>query len=141
MSVGFGLLFYGIVRSMNNPSNLQASYVSAVAGIITEFIGLTFMVIYRSTLAQAGSFMTILERINAVGMAVQILDSISNTHDDLKNVTRAELVKMLLNTGSSAWERNVVGGETGHKPRGSAIRPAKLIQRSEVSPQPEPSNE
>jgi len=41
-------------------------------------IGVTFMVIYRSTMAQANQFMEVLERINTVGMAVQILDTIPN---------------------------------------------------------------
>jgi hypothetical protein len=54
------------------------------------------MVIYRSTMQQASSFVQILERINSVGMAIQILDSISENEQDLKNATRAELVKSLL---------------------------------------------
>ena len=53
------------------------------------------MVIYRSTMAQANGFMTVLERINAVGMAVQILDSMPEG-TDLKNSTRAQMVLLLL---------------------------------------------
>jgi hypothetical protein len=56
-------------------------------------------VIYKSTLQQASSYMDILDRINSVGMAVQIVDSISGTADNLKNETRAELVKLLLSPG------------------------------------------
>jgi hypothetical protein len=96
MMVGFGFVGYGIVRSIENPTAVTATYVASIAGVITEFIGLTFMVIYRSTLQQAGTFVTVLEKINSVGMAVQILDSISEGHDALKNETRAEIVKMLL---------------------------------------------
>jgi hypothetical protein len=39
--------------------------------------------------------MSVLGRINSVGMAVQILDSIGDGHDDLKNSTRAEIVEIL----------------------------------------------
>ena len=66
------------------------------SGIITEFIGVTFMAIYRSTLRQANAYMSVLERINAVGMAVQILDAIGNEEPKLKDATRAEVAKLLL---------------------------------------------
>jgi hypothetical protein len=56
----------------------------------------TFMVIYRSTMSQANAFMQVLERINTVGMVVQILDSIPDAEAQLKNATRADLVKLLL---------------------------------------------
>jgi TRADD-N domain-containing protein len=72
------------------------SYLAACSGIITEFIGVTFMVIYRSTMAQANQFMEVLERINTVGMAVQILDAIPEQETQLKNSTRAEIVSLLL---------------------------------------------
>ena len=97
MIVGFGLVSYGVVIGLSHPEG-KAAYVSAVSGILTEFIGATFMLIYRSTMAQANSFMAILERINTVGMAVQILDTISDGEVQLKNQTRSEIVKLLLMT-------------------------------------------
>ena len=74
----------------------QISYIGAAAGIITEFIGATFMFIFRSTIAQANSFMSTLERINSVGMGVQILETIPDEDRELKSATKAELVKLLL---------------------------------------------
>jgi len=47
-------------------------------------------------MSQANTFMQVLERINTVGMAVQILDSIPDADAQLKNSTRAELVTLLL---------------------------------------------
>jgi hypothetical protein len=96
MVAGFSFVMYGVTLVLNQPVNIKVALVSAVSGIITQFIGVTFMVIYRSTLAQAGSYMSILERINSVGMAVQILDSIDDENGELKNKTRAELVHLLL---------------------------------------------
>jgi len=95
MIVGFGFVSYAVVISISHPQS-SATYVSAICGIITEFIGATFMLIYRSTMAQANSFTTILERINTVGMAVQILDSMEKSEVQLKNETRSEIVKLLL---------------------------------------------
>src|SRR5260370_1247368 len=73
MIVGFGFIMYGMARSMTDPQAVQVAWVSATAGIVTEFIGASFMLIYRSTMQQAASFMHVLERINSVGMAVQIM--------------------------------------------------------------------
>ena len=53
MTVGFGFVLFGVVLSFNQPKITPTSMVAAVSGIITQFIGATFMVIYRSTMAQA----------------------------------------------------------------------------------------
>ncbi len=98
MVAGFALISYAVVISISHPQS-SAAYVSAICGIVTEFIGATFMLIYRSTMAQATSFMKVVERINAVGMAVQILDSIPEAEGQLKNQTRSEIVKLLLSGG------------------------------------------
>jgi hypothetical protein len=94
----FGFIFIaaGVGLAVANPQNIRMSAIAAGAGVITEFVGATFMVIYKSTLQQASTYMSILDRINSVGMAVQIVDSISEEDVGLKNATRAELVKLLL---------------------------------------------
>jgi hypothetical protein len=97
MLVGFGFVLWGVWLAIRNPGQ-YTSWIAAISGIITEFIGVTFMVIYRSTMSQANAFMQVLERINTVGMAVQILDSIPEGESQLKNSTRAELVKLLLSS-------------------------------------------
>lgn len=104
MLVGFTFMLYAVARSTVRPDLLSSSYVAAISGVITEFIAVTFMVIYRSTIQSAGAYVAVLERINTVGMAVQILDSISGDNEQLKNATRAEIVRLLLtaNTGLGA---------------------------------------
>jgi hypothetical protein len=72
-----------------------------LAGVITEFIGATFLFIYRSAIQQAVDYSKSLERINSVGMAMQILDTMPNTPDpgvpeDLKSKTKATLVELLV---------------------------------------------
>jgi len=44
--------------------------------------------------------MEVLERINTVGMAVQILDAIPEQETQLKNSTRAEIVALLLSVNA-----------------------------------------
>jgi hypothetical protein len=115
MVIGFGLMAYAVVISLTHPQS-SAAYVSAICGIITEFIGATFMAIYRSTIAQASSFTTILERINTVGMAVQILDSIPDEEVELKNRTRSEIVKLLLAANRDSFRPSTnQGGITKRK--------------------------
>jgi hypothetical protein len=59
------------------------------------------MVIYKSTMTQANEFMVILERINTVGMAVQVLDSIPEGEVALKNQSRTKIVELLLSANIS----------------------------------------
>jgi len=100
MVVGFAFVMWGVTLAISKPEYIKTSYVAAISGIITEFIGVTFMVIYRSTMAQANQFMDVLERINTVGMAVQILDAIPESNAELKNSTRAEIVSLLLSANT-----------------------------------------
>jgi hypothetical protein len=85
MLASFFVILWGVSLSIAKPDSIKASYLAAISGIITEFIGVTFMAIYRSTMAQANQFMEILERINMVGMAVQILETIPEGDSELKN--------------------------------------------------------
>jgi hypothetical protein len=75
--------------------------------VITEFIGATFLFIYRSTIQQASSYSRTLERINSVGMAMQILDTMPDgaKPDDLKNKTKAALVELLIRQAHQAVEK------------------------------------
>jgi len=112
MTIGFGFVLWGITIAGVDPTH-QTAWVAALSGIVTEFIGVTVMVIYRSTMAQANSFMEVLERINTVGMAVQILDSIPDGEAQLKNATRTELVKLLLSGVVRAKKEGVIAKRAG----------------------------
>ncbi len=98
MCVGFGSVVVGAFLSYHEPQITPASMVAGISGIITQFIGATFMVIYRSTMTQANQFMAVLERINTVGMAIQVLDSIPDSETKLKNETRTQIIALLLNS-------------------------------------------
>jgi TRADD-N domain-containing protein len=96
MIIGFMLVIAAAVLSLHSPEVTPASKVSAIAGIVAQFIGATFMVMYRSTVTQANEFMSILERINTVGMAIRVLDAIPEGAAELKNQTRAAMVELLI---------------------------------------------
>lgn len=95
MVVGFVFVGGGVIKLFDSPENLQASVLATVSGLLINFIGATFLVIYKSTMQQATEYVTILERINAVGMSVQILENM-DSEEKLKQETTAELSKQLL---------------------------------------------
>ena len=82
-----------LVAQASNKSGL----VATLAGVITEFVGATFLFIYRSTINQAALYTETLERINSVGMAMQILYTISSESKELQDKTKSEIVISLLN--------------------------------------------
>lgn len=96
MAVGFIFVLSGIFLAFRTPKDLAAPGLAAASGIITQFIGATVMVIYRSTMRQANEFMSVLERINTVGMAVNELDRIPEALSEVKNDTRCRFVELLL---------------------------------------------
>lgn len=98
MLVGFVIVIWGISQAIQSPTTVVPATIASVAGVITEFIGATFLFIYRSTIEQAVNYSRTLERINSVGMAMQILDTMPDETktDDLKSRTKATLVEMLV---------------------------------------------
>lgn len=96
MLVGFCFILWGLRAAVLNPDHVKVAVIASASGVITEFISLSFMIIYRSTMLQASRFMRILERINTVGMAVQILDSMKDSSSELKDLTRVDIIRLLL---------------------------------------------
>ena len=97
MIIGFAIISFGIFKVYEDPENFQPSILVTTVGVITELIGATFLIVYKSTMNQAKQYVAVLERINAVGMSVQILESIESEANGLKDKTKSELVKELLN--------------------------------------------
>ncbi|MFC3139774.1 hypothetical protein ACFOE0_16530 [Shewanella submarina] len=96
MLVGFALIGFGVYSTIESPDKLAPAIISSVSGVLVNFIGVTFLVLYKSTMVQATDYVSILERINAVGMSVQILDTLNDDDDKLKQNTTAGLSKQLL---------------------------------------------
>ena len=98
MVAGFGILTWGIFQAISAQQSSLPSTLSVGAGLITEFIGATFLFVYKSTIQQAITYSQTLERINSVGMAMQILDTMPETvpATDLRSKTKAALVELLV---------------------------------------------
>jgi hypothetical protein len=96
MLAGFSLIAFGVYTVIDSPDKIAAAVIASASGILVNFIGATFLILYKSTMSQATEYVAILERINAVGMSVQILETIVDDEDKLKQKTTAEVAKQLL---------------------------------------------
>lgn len=112
MLFGFGFVSYGLFQASQNPEKLPVSIVAAASGVLISFIGGSFLLIYRSILAQSKEYVTVLERINAVGMAVQVIATIPDASAELKSQTKAELAKQLLTLYAHSPSSSVGEGAT-----------------------------
>jgi hypothetical protein len=98
MVLGFAIIGWGISRATQSPNALAPAAMATLAGIISQFIGATFLFVYRSTVQQASNYARTLERINSIGMAMQIMDTMPDNASpfDLKTKTKAALVEVLV---------------------------------------------
>lgn len=96
MIIGLSLIFVGVVRAIMYPGSIELAVLSACSGIIVQIIAGTFLIVYRSTMAQAQTYVVVLERINAVAMAINVVDSIDGEDLKVRNDTRAEIARSLL---------------------------------------------
>jgi hypothetical protein len=111
MSVGFILIAGGIglfVYLLFNPLQSQVGQsvsisaiqmpgvLATIAGVITEFIGATFLFMYQSAIQQSMSYVKTLERINAVGMAVEITNKLPDDQKEMRDKTISEIAKLIL---------------------------------------------
>jgi len=111
MIIGLMIITWGISQAIQSPNIITPALIASIAGVITEFIGATFLFIYRSTIQQAITYTQTLERINSVGMAMQILDTMPDDakSDDLKNNTKAILVELLVSQAHGAFDVENIG--------------------------------
>lgn len=82
---GFVIICFGVARMLAAPDDVGANYsglIVTASGILVEFIVATFLVIYRVTMKQAQGFVSMLERINAVGMSAQLIENVEGRRVD-----------------------------------------------------------
>lgn len=96
MLVGFGFILYGLYYAFQTPDRLPVAIVASASGVIVSFIGGSLLIVYRSILSQSKDYVSVLERINAVGMAVQVISSIPEANEALRSQATADLGKQLL---------------------------------------------
>ncbi|SEH15070.1 hypothetical protein SAMN05428974_1344 [Sphingopyxis sp. YR583] len=96
MLFGMALVGLGVWRAIDEPGAITMPILAAASGVLVQAIGGTFLIIYRSTMDQAKNYVVVLERINAVGMSINIIESIEAGDATSRNKARAELARELL---------------------------------------------
>ena len=96
LTVGVMILGFVIIVIGAFPAHTAsaASIVVTISGVLVQFIGATFLLIYKSTMAQAGGYVSILERINTVGMSLDLIKDISDIQ--LRDKTYAQIPTQIL---------------------------------------------
>ena len=100
MIIGFVFLTTAIFLTLQNPEFTTPALVAGIGGALTEFIGATFLVLYRSALEHSTNFIKSLDKTSSVGVAMQILDNISTDKDETVREkiidAKIEVAKLLL---------------------------------------------
>jgi uncharacterized membrane protein len=52
MITGFAIIIWGVSQAITTPSGIPVAIITACAGVVTEFIGATFLYIFKSTIRQ-----------------------------------------------------------------------------------------
>ena len=99
MILGFALIVSILVSTVYSKVDVKLDSIGIIAGIITEFIGATFLFIYKSTVNQALHHSKSLEEINNVGMSIKIVESIEKDDKNKEKIDDAkiEIAKKLIN--------------------------------------------
>jgi hypothetical protein len=102
---GFAVTIWGCYTALQDPTKLSSAILAAASGVVTQVIGATFLVIYRSTAQQGLEFNRTLERINSVGTAWYVLQTMSeetDAHRKAKDAAKAALVLSVVAAGGNA---------------------------------------
>jgi hypothetical protein len=95
MVAGFGLLAFGSYLAFTEGADVGA--VSAVSGVLVEYMGASLLRLYFSSVTQAERYVRVLERINAVQMALGVIARMSEAGgrpDDALHAVASGLLEM-----------------------------------------------
>lgn len=110
IAIGVGMVVWSITAPLPlNHESISPSLLGAASGAVTQIIGGALMTVYRATVAQSMSYLSTLERINAVGMAVQIIDGAvakPNREQTAQMMTMRANIVALLMSGTFGSEKS-----------------------------------
>lgn len=105
MVMGFLLITFGVGMTFFSSENKETlGIITCASGVITEFIGATFIFLYKSTISQSLEYTKKLDKLTSVGVAIKILDTINteNSYDPKSIIdSKIEIAKKLLDMNQS----------------------------------------
>jgi hypothetical protein len=73
---GFVMIGYGIFAQQTSTEATQQPWPAILAGLVTEFIAATILIVYQSISRQTENYFNTLERIMRIGAALRVLDDL-----------------------------------------------------------------
>jgi hypothetical protein len=101
MAVGFIFILFAIILALVNPTTYAAPLVAGTGGVISVFIGATFLLLYRSAVEQAQQYIFTLDKQSSVSIALKIIDEVKDG-DKEKDAARIEIAKLLISEKGNA---------------------------------------
>lgn len=76
----------------------EQAWLPILAGIMTELVAVTVLLIYRPVFQQTESYFKILEHLTRIGMSIRVLDDLANDvgAEAIKSTAKADIAKLLL---------------------------------------------
>lgn len=99
-------MLVGVISALATGANLWAASLVTLAGMLTQFIGATFLLLYRSTVQQMMMFNATLERINTVGMAWFIAQAIDDSLPEGKSIKNDACKALALSVVARSGDTN-----------------------------------
>ncbi|HXP93467.1 MAG TPA: hypothetical protein VN905_08335 [Candidatus Binatia bacterium] len=103
--LGFLVLIVSIVLKAFNIGQSQDD-IAIIAGVLSQFIGATLLIVYRSTVSQSSRFAEALERILTAGMSAAIVETIEGSEPEViavRNKYRGEVAIEILRGSKEKW--------------------------------------
>ncbi|NMA13551.1 MAG: hypothetical protein GX933_10285 [Chloroflexi bacterium] len=85
MFVGFILIGGSVVIALVFPDRLSLALIAGISGVIIEFLSTVVLSFYKTLLAHSMNYIRVLDRTSKVGVALQILDSLSAEEGEPQN--------------------------------------------------------
>lgn len=97
MLTGFWLTCFGIVIALTRGASgpWSQSALSVVSGVITQLIGGTFILVYRTIAQQTSGIITMLDRTNLIGMTTCLIRGIPDQKATLRAETFAKVAAIV----------------------------------------------
>lgn len=95
---GLFLIFFKSTYNFVTPpvANMNISWAAVIAGLITQFIAATILVVFRSIFSQTMEYFKATERIASMGVALSVIEKLPPGSKDMKAQTLIALATMYI---------------------------------------------
>jgi hypothetical protein len=93
VGIGFIVVLFAIVLFLKNPDNITASIVTAISGVVSEFIAAAFFYIHNKNLSQLNVYFEKLIKLQDTNIAI---DLVSKMPEEIQSAMRQNIISVLI---------------------------------------------